>query len=66
MKCIFNKSPLYFLPNTENLLPDNLFINLKLPILGSGITIYKTQNAQNTLIFHKVIEYYSHEYVIVQ
>jgi len=66
MKYTVNKSPVYFLPNTENLLPDNLFINLKLPSLGSGITIYKTQNTQNTLIFHKQIEYYSHECVIVQ
>jgi len=37
-------SPIYFLPNTEKLLPDKLFINLKLPSLGSGITIHKTQN----------------------
>jgi hypothetical protein len=53
MKYSVNKSPIYVLPNTENLLPDNLFLNLKLPTLVSGITIYKTQNIQNALIFHK-------------
>jgi len=53
MKYSVNKSPIYFLPNSENLLPDNLFINLKLPSLGSGITVYKTQNIENTIIRHK-------------
>jgi len=45
-------------------LPDNLFINLKLPSLGSGITIHKAQNTQNTLTFRKQIENYSHECVL--